>query len=138
MSQENVEIVRRAMEEFNRGDIDAAVKEAAPNAEFDWSRALGPYRGVYRLDQIRREMKDFTATFESARWEPEEFIDAGEHVVMVGTVCLRGRDRIEATARTTFVSTIRDGAIERVSLYQERQDALEAVGLSEQDAHADS
>jgi ketosteroid isomerase-like protein len=137
MSQENVEIVRRAMDEFNRGDIDAAVKEAAPNAEFDWSRALGPYRGVYRLDQIRREMKDFTATFESVRWEPEEFIDAGEHVVMVGTVCLRGRDRIEATARTTFVSTIRDGAIERVSLYQERQDALEDLGLSEQDAHAE-
>jgi hypothetical protein len=31
--------------------------------------------------------------------------------------------------------TIRDGAIERVVMYQERQDALAAVGLSEQDAH---
>ena len=138
MSQENVEIARASVGPFNRGDMDAAMKDVAPNAEFDWSRALGPYAGVYRPDQIRRAIADFTATFESARWEPDEFIDAGEHVVMVGTICLRGRDGIEATARTTFVSTIRDGAIERVSLYQERQDALEAVGLSEQDAHADS
>ena len=33
--------------------------------------------------------------------------------------------------------TIRNGAIERVTMYQERQDALEDLGLSEQDAHAD-
>jgi len=33
---------------------------------------------------------------------------------------------------------IRDGSITRLCFYQERQDALEAVGLSEQDAHADS
>jgi hypothetical protein len=41
-------------------------------------------------------------------------------------------------SRPTFVWTIHDGAIERISLYQERQDALDAVGLSEQDAHADA
>ena len=49
-----------------------------------------------------------------------------------------GRDGIEVGSRPTLVWTIRDGAIERVSMYQERQDALEAVGLSEQDAHAES
>jgi len=40
-------------------------------------------------------------------------------------------------ARLT-VWTVRDGAIKRVVMYQERQDALEALGLSEQDAHAES
>jgi hypothetical protein len=40
--------------------------------------------------------------------------------------------------RIAGVFTIRNGAIERVTMYQERQDALAAVGLSEQDAHADS
>jgi hypothetical protein len=51
---------------------------------------------------------------------------------------LKGRDGIEVAVRGTVVWTIRNGAIERATLYQERQDALEAVGLSEQDAHADS
>jgi hypothetical protein len=34
-------------------------------------------------------------------------------------------------SRPTLVWTIREGAIERISMYQEREDALEAVGLSE-------
>jgi ketosteroid isomerase-like protein len=54
------------------------------------------------------------------------------------TAHVKGRDGIEASANVTFVWTIRDGAIERVVMYQDRKDALEAVGLSEQDAHADS
>ena len=50
----------------------------------------------------------------------------------------RGRDGIEITARPSCVWTIRDGSIVRHCIYQEWQEALEAVGLSEQDAHADS
>ncbi len=50
----------------------------------------------------------------------------------------RGRDGIEITVRPSGVWTIRDGRIVHVCFYQEWQEALEAVGLSEQDAHADS
>jgi hypothetical protein len=49
-----------------------------------------------------------------------------------------GREGIEVEARLTLVSTIRNGAIERITMYQDRQDALEDLGLSEQDAHAGS
>jgi hypothetical protein len=59
-----------------------------------------------------------------------------ENVEIVRDV--RGRGGIEAGARATWVWTFRGGAVERVSMYQKRQDALEAAGLSEQDAHADS
>ena len=45
MSQENVEIVRGAFEAINRGDVDAALKDAAPGFEFDFSRAFGPQHG---------------------------------------------------------------------------------------------
>jgi hypothetical protein len=51
MSQENVEIVKAAIDAINREDWDAAFKDAAPGFELDFSRALGPYQGVYRLDQ---------------------------------------------------------------------------------------
>ena len=43
----------------------------------------------------------------------------------------RGRDGIEVQARGVWVWTIRDGACARVTLYQEREEALEAAGLSE-------
>ena len=57
---------------------------------------------------------------------------------MPNTLHAKGRDGIEVQARAAWVWTIRDGSVERVCFYQERQQALKAVGLSEQDAHADS
>jgi ketosteroid isomerase-like protein len=137
MSQENVEIVKAAYDAFNREDLDAVFKDVAPGFEVDLSRALGPWRGVYGLDQIRRVVGEFRETWESARVEPHEFIEAGDLVVVPMTLHVRGRGGIEAASRVAIVWTIRDGAIERFTMYQERQDALEDLGLSEQDAHAE-
>src|SRR3954463_2944644 len=121
MSQENVEVVRAAIEAYNSGDLDAALEAMHPDFELDWSRAIGTNQGVYRADQIRRFFDDFAETFESIRIEPHEFVEAGEHVVVPQTGYISGRDGIEATARITLVWTIRDGAIVRISMYQQRQ-----------------
>src|SRR2546423_3881132 len=131
MSQENVDIVRSAYDAYNRGDLDAALKGAAPDCELDWSRGVGPNRGVYKLDQMRSFFDDFTDTFESVRVEPDEFIDAGDHVVVPQTGYIRGREGVEATARVSLLWTCRDGAIVRICLYQQKRDALEAAGLRE-------
>ncbi len=131
MSQENSEIVRAAIAAYNRGDLDAVIRDAAPDTELDWSRALGPYRGVYRLDQFRSFLEDFRGTFQSVRFEAHEFLDADEDVVVPFTGHLGGRDGIEATAKGVLVCSLRDGLIVRVCLYQEKQDALDAAGLSE-------
>jgi ketosteroid isomerase-like protein len=131
MSQENVEIVRAAVDAYNRGDFDAAMKDAAPDFEFDFSRAVGPLHGVFRLDQMRRVWDEVREPWESVRIELDELIDAGEQVVATRTGFMRGRDGIEVQARITEVWTIRDRAIVRVCLYQEKREALEAAGLSE-------
>src|SRR2546428_1458727 len=124
MSQGNVEIVKANIDAYNREDWDAFFKDAAPGAEMDFSRAVGPWRGVFGLDQVRRVLGEFHEYWESVRLEPQEFIEAGDLVVVPWAMHGRGRDGIESVARATFVWTIRDGAIERVTLYQERQYAL--------------
>ena len=126
-----MEIVRAAFDAFNRGDVDAALKDAAPSFEYDFSRSRSPGRGIYRLDQMRDYFTEFASTWEALRLGPEEFIEVGEHVVTPFTNRFRGRDGIEVTARAAFVWTIHDGAIARVTFYQERREALEAAGLSE-------
>ena len=138
MSQENVAIVKAWYDAYNREDWDAFFKDHAPGFELDFSRAVGPWRGVFALDQSRQVVREIRETWESARLEPHEFIEAGDLVVVPWAMHGRGRDGIELVARFTFVFTIRNGAIERLSMYQEKEDALEAVGLSEQDAHTDS
>jgi ketosteroid isomerase-like protein len=129
MSQENVERIRAALAALNRGDIDAALNDAAPDFELDFSRAVGPVHGVYRLDQIREALDELIGVWESVRIQADEFIEAGEQVVVPQTGYVRGRDGIETTARITLVWTLRDGAITRICMYQEREEALEAAGL---------
>ena len=75
---------------------------------------------------------EFVESWESIRIEADEFIEAGEHVGDAQHPLRRqGRDGIEVQARAAWVWTIRDGSITRLCFYQERQEALEAVGLSE-------
>ena len=138
MSQENVEIVKAAYDAYNREDWDALAKDAAPGFEMDLSRAVGPWRGVFGLDQAREFVVELAASWESTWLEPHEFIEAGDLVVVPGTQHVKGRGGIEVVVRGTWVWTIRNGAIERVSMYQEKEDALEDLGLSEQNAHAES
>jgi len=133
-----VEIVKASIDAYNRENWDAFFKDLAPGFEMDFSRAVGPWRGVFGLDETRRIVGEFRETWESARVEPHEFIEAGDLVVVPLTQHLKGRGGIEVVVRSTNVWTIRNGAIERVTRYQERHDALEALGLSEHDAHADS
>ena len=48
MSQENVEVVRRHFEAWNRHDMATLSTLWRADAEIDWSRARGPLKGVYR------------------------------------------------------------------------------------------
>ena len=131
MSQENVQLVRAAMDAINTADVDAVLEMAGPGFEYDVSRAVGPFSGVYSLDELPRVWKEFFGAWESSRYEADEFIETGDHVVTPFTNHLRGRDGIEVQARAAFVWSIRDGAIAHLCLYQERPEALEAVGLKE-------
>jgi ketosteroid isomerase-like protein len=131
MSQENVEIVRAAIDAYNRGDWDAVVKDAASDFEFDLSRAVGPNHGVYGRDQTQSFSSQFAEDWESVWIEPHEFVEADEHVVVPWTMHAVGRDGIEVQTRVTFTWTIRNGAIERVCMYQGLPEALEAAGLRE-------
>ena len=131
MSQDNVEIARAAIDAWNRRDWDAALRDAAPDVEYDLSRALGPFRGVYRRDEVQRAWADLTEGFTSARLEPDEFIEIGEHVVVPWTFHAVGREGVEVESRVTFTFTVRNGSIVRVRLHQDRQEAIEAAGPSE-------
>ena len=57
--------------------------------------------------------------------------DCGDRVVMPNRAVLRGRGGIEVEARSTLLVTLRNGRITEWRLYQERAEALEAVGLRE-------
>ena len=51
MSQENVKLVRRAIDSINRGHL--ALENSTDDFEMDWSNSVGPLKGVYRgVEQV--------------------------------------------------------------------------------------
>ena len=78
-------------------------------AEFDFSRALGLQRGVYKRDQLARFFEDFVEPCESIRWEIGETIEGGDQVVVHVSADFWGRQGIEVRASLWQVWTIRDG-----------------------------
>jgi ketosteroid isomerase-like protein len=141
MSQENVVLVRRAINLVNRGDFRRAIEEADDDFDMDWSNSVGPLSGVYRgKRQVTEFLESFLEAWDELNWDMREVIDlGGEQVLVVNNVRMRGRaSGADVQAVGAQVWTIRNGKLRSAKVYQSKAEALEAVGLSEQDAHADS
>jgi len=132
MSQENVEIVRRACEAYGRNDLDVAYAYLHPEIEFH-TYAESPEAGIYRgREAVRKYNEGLVGRFERFRAEIEEIVDAGERVVVVSTqhaVPKGGQEEI--AVRMTEVWTIRDALLAERHSYSTRSEALEAAGLLE-------
>jgi ketosteroid isomerase-like protein len=136
MSQENVEVVRRFYEAGD--DMAASLELLDPGFQW-WDRDDDPGATVHRgHDGFSKHMAELEADVEM-QVEVSEFIDAGNHVV--AAVLVHGRGRASGAPfedHELHVLRLRDGKVTELREYRSRAEALEAAGLSEQDAHADS
>jgi ketosteroid isomerase-like protein len=135
MSEENVEVVRRATDAYNRRDIDAVLEDLDP--EIEWHPLLQVLLGgeatVYRGHEGARALwRDFDEAFTELQAEQSEFRDLGEQVVAIGHLRGRGRES-GAKTETTIVWLVefKDGKAIRIREYIDPDEALEAAGLRE-------
>jgi ketosteroid isomerase-like protein len=134
MSQENVEIVRRITDAYNRRDLDSFLEDWAPDGVLDWSNARAFDAGVYRgHGEIRAFIEGFLANWNENRialvYGPVQVEDGV--LIAENVEYMRGRDGIEVQARSAWLITIQDGETTSLTLYQTRQEALEAAGMRE-------
>src|SRR3954452_14749517 len=129
MSQENVELVRRAFEYEVSGHGTAEVL-----ASFDPYVVMKPVEegASYGVEAIRDNFEHWQSAWENLEVTIEEIIDAGDRVILSARHRGRGRGSgIEIDARYYEVYSLSRGKIVRVDEYTERDEALEAAGLSE-------
>ena len=142
MSQENVEIVRRQFALLSQDDYEAFFDEFPPEGVFDFSRRLIDPVVLRGRDEMRAWMERERQMWEGDHvgYEPKELIDAGDKVLALVRVSGRGKaSGVEVEAYVWFVATFRDGnPVEMTYFGDDRAAALEAAGLSEQKAPADS
>ena len=134
MSQENVQIVFDMTAAFNRGDVDASTEYWTDDLDHRAVEGALDDRGpVHGKDAMRAYAQDWLDTFDDFMTEPVEVIDVGDDSV-VAVLKASGRARlsgIETDLTYAVVYTFRDGKIARGREYMERDEALEAAGLSE-------
>ena len=133
MSQENVEMCRRAYEAFNRGDSEGMVADLAEEFEFVPTGALPDARGVYRGPQGYTDFVGWLRSeFDSPRVEINELTEAGDQVL--ASVTLRGRGKQSGVAASWdiwHVWTVRDGKAVHGQAFTSKAEALQAAGLRE-------
>ena len=132
MSEENVEIVRRAFAALEQGGGDAMLEFCSPEIEYRVRRDLPDARTYQGHDGVRELAADWQRVFEDFRLGPEELIDAGDSVVGMMRISGRGAaSGVEAGNLYAAVCELRDGRMWRISDYPTRREAFDAAGLSE-------
>jgi ketosteroid isomerase-like protein len=128
MSRDNVEAVRLSIAAYQRGEWEEATAYLAPDVVWEVGQEL-PARGPAA---VREMWKRWNSEWEELDMVDEEFIDAGDNVVVVMHYRARGRlSGVAVEEREFEVHTFRDGQCVRKVTFGTRAEALEAVGLSE-------
>jgi ketosteroid isomerase-like protein len=131
MPEENVEIVRKAYDAFNRRDWDGVFRDADP--DFALTTQVGPDAGTHRgREEVTGLAQGFIDVFDKLLWEPEEFFEGNDQVVVY--ISVRSRPPgggVDLVVRNGHLWTIRDGALISMESFPKPGSALEAAGLSE-------
>jgi uncharacterized protein len=130
MAEGNVELVRRLLSAFDRADYEVTLEALDPEVEWQVPAGVAIGEEVYRgRDEVQKGFAEWLAAWAAYRFEPEEMLDYGDHVVVGGMQIGRGRDSGAEVRLPTFsVFTLRDGKITRHRSYRDRAEALEAAG----------
>jgi ketosteroid isomerase-like protein len=144
MSRENVELVRRLyaekgpfalplspedertlLDRLFREYYDDRVEVRMPSDYPEGEQVLQGRGGMERLLTMLRD------SWTEFRFEPERFVDAGQQVMVFIRVAARGGSSgLTAEQETAHVWGVRDGRLSSVQIYRDREQALEALGLS--------
>jgi ketosteroid isomerase-like protein len=132
MSQKNVEIVRGAIEVFNRDGPESVTAFFDP--EIEWhDLPEQPDAGVHRGRKgFLAAYQQFAGDFEDLRYLVDEIFAHGNQVITYHRTVAQGSGSgASFEQRGAGVWTLRNGFIARVEWFGTQREALKAVGLAE-------
>jgi ketosteroid isomerase-like protein len=138
MSQENVDVARRWADAIRRGDLAESLW--APDLEIVNAKGWALEATYHGYEGLRRWWSDLEEAFSDLAMEVEEIrpVDGDRLLTVQRFVGHFRQTGIRFDAPWASVLTLKGGRITHVVGYVSKRRALQAVGLSEQDAHADS
>jgi ketosteroid isomerase-like protein len=133
MSRENLEVLRRLNDAFNRRDVDDAMRYLDPEVELHPGIQVPDEESSYLgRDGLREWFRSATEPWDAIAVEHRELIDRPEdRVLAVERWTFRGRDGIELELELPDVYTFRGGLILRIDGFTDKAEARKAVGLGD-------
>lgn len=132
MSQENIEILRRALPDSAPANVEALFSILDEHVEWDYVGAFPEVQTARGPGEVREFLRGWSEAFDEFGFQAEEAIDAGDSVVALLRQWGRGKETgAEVESRTWQLFTFRDGKVVHCRGYETKAEALEAAGLHE-------
>ena len=132
MSQENVDLVRRCNEAYNRRDVGAYLDTVSESVRFRSRFSVMDNRDYTGHDEFRRYFAELDETWERYTMNLDRTVVVGAKVVGLFHLEATGRESgLALEERPAVVFTVEAGKIVQIDAYPTHAEALEAVGLSE-------
>jgi hypothetical protein len=125
----NVELIRPIYEEWGRGNWRPRFDVYHPNMEWGWSDEFPGLAGVFEdHEDPNPRLLAWLSGWEHWRAEADEFLEFGDHVVVLATYHGRGRGSgVEISQEGAHVFELRDGKVVRLEIFATRAKALQSV-----------
>jgi ketosteroid isomerase-like protein len=131
MSQENIAVIRGMYEFFSKGDVTSVLGQM--HQQIEWRQAenfiyadRSPYRGPQAvLEGVFMRLASEWADFKVM---PEEWLDAGNHIVVLGTYSGRHKESArEVRAQFAHIWGVTHGRVVRFQQYTDTKQFADAI-----------
>jgi ketosteroid isomerase-like protein len=125
----NADLLRPIYEEWGRGNWRPRFGVYHPHMEWGWSDEFPGLAGVYedRRDPNPRLLA-WLSEWEHWRAEADDFLELGDHVVVLASYHGRGRGSgVEIHQDGAHVFELRNGKVVRLEIFASREKAIESV-----------
>ena len=129
MFEQDVERLRGAYQAFNEGGgIDAILERLAPEFQIRDRQSSPDRQTRYGKEGVKELFDSYMEAFDALQLEPEEFIAAGDQIIVPLQQRIRGKGSgAVVVGQIVHVWTMRDGAAFRLRIFGDKEGALEAL-----------
>jgi uncharacterized protein len=128
VSEDDIQSVRRIYDALARWDLDDLVRDLTHDVEWELPETV-PWGGSrHGHDGVRSFATMFQDHVEGMWADPDEFLDAGDRVVVLGRLSGRARaGGVEFETRFAHVWTLTDGVASRLRSYFDTAPVMAAL-----------
>jgi len=129
VAESNVDLIRQGFEDLAADGYEAMLPLIAPDFDLTTPPGLAAEPDTYRGPEgMTRYFESFYEAMDEVRFEPHEYREIGDWVVVPFTLTARGRTTgLEAKQSAVMAWKLRDGLAVRLEVFAELPEALTAV-----------